>query len=174
LVADHRLGPLTVATRRTILRYGDRDYPIDVLQDEQTEAEAVVAGETVRLTRDGQLVRSDGDRRGPAWAIADGPRRWVYYEGCVYVLVVPAAGRRRPSPTQASLTAPMPATVRQVRVAAGDRVSRGDTLLILEAMKMELPVRAEADGTVVAVHCREGEMVQPGRPLIDVGPPEGT
>jgi len=163
-----------VATRRITLRFGDRDYAIDVLQDERTEAEAVVAGETVRLTRDGPLVRSDGDRRGPAWAIADGTRRWVYYDGCVYELEVQEEGRRRASATQGSLAAPMPATVRQIRVAAGDRVSRGDTLLILEAMKMELPVRAEADGTVVAVHCHEGELVQPGRPLIDLGPAEGA
>jgi len=163
-----------VATRRTILRYGKREYAVDVLQDERTQAEAVVAGESVRLTRDGAVVRSEGDPRGPAWAVADGTRRWVYYDGRVYELEVQAPGRRRASPTQASLTAPMPATVRQVRVAAGDRVSRGDTLLILEAMKMELPVRAEADGTVVAVHCREGEMVQPGRPLIDVGPVESA
>ena len=62
----------------------------------------------------------------------------------------------------------MPSTVRQIRVAVGDAVVRGDTLIVLEAMKMELPVRANADGTVSAVHCSEGDLVQPGRPLIDL------
>ena len=162
-----------MATRVT-LRFGERDYTIDVLQDDGPEAEAVVAGETLRLARDGAVVRREGDRGGPAWAVADGPRRWVFHDGCVYELEVQEEGRRRRSATQGSLAAPMPATVRQIRVAAGGRVARGDTLLILEAMKMELPVRAEADGTVVAVHCREGELVQPGRPLIDIGPAEGA
>jgi 3-methylcrotonyl-CoA carboxylase alpha subunit len=41
---------------------------------------------------------------------------------------------------------------------------------VLEAMKMELPVRANEHGTVAAVHCREGELVQPGRPLVDITP----
>ena len=48
----------------------------------------------------------------------------------------------------------------------GDTVRRGDTLIILEAMKMELPVRALADGTVKAVHCKPGDLVQPGVALI--------
>jgi biotin carboxyl carrier protein len=64
----------------------------------------------------------------------------------------------------------MPATVRQIRVTPGDQVARGDTLIVLEAMKMELPVRANEHGTVAAVHCREGELVQPGRPLVDITP----
>ncbi len=62
----------------------------------------------------------------------------------------------------------MPSTVRKVAVAPGTRVSKGDTLLVLEAMKMELPIRAAADGVVRAVHCREGELVQPGVTLIEL------
>jgi biotin carboxyl carrier protein len=62
----------------------------------------------------------------------------------------------------------MPATVLRVEAAPGDAVRRGDTLVILEAMKMELPVRAPADGTVKAVHCQPGDLVQAGVPLIDV------
>ena len=53
-------------------------------------------------------------------------------------------------------------------VTVGDAVKRGDALVILEAMKMELPVRAGVAGSVRAVHCREGELVQPGLPLIEI------
>jgi biotin carboxyl carrier protein len=66
------------------------------------------------------------------------------------------------------LTSPMPATVLKVLVAQGEPVRRGDTLVLLEAMKMELPLKAEADGTVAAVSCREGELVQPGAVLVAV------
>ncbi len=62
----------------------------------------------------------------------------------------------------------MPATVVRVLVAPGDLVARGDTLIVLEAMKMELPVRAPRDAAVRAVHCREGDLVPPERVLIDL------
>jgi 3-methylcrotonyl-CoA carboxylase alpha subunit len=41
-------------------------------------------------------------------------------------------------------------------------------LIVLEAMKMELPIRATSDGRVTAIHCREGDLVQPGVTLIEV------
>jgi biotin carboxyl carrier protein len=66
------------------------------------------------------------------------------------------------------MAAPMPATVVKILVAPGQTVRHGDTLVVLEAMKMELPIRAPGDGTVKSVNCREGELVQPDRPLIEL------
>jgi 3-methylcrotonyl-CoA carboxylase alpha subunit len=92
----------------------------------------------------------------------------VYLDGEVYEIESSGArARRRGGPGHGSLTAPMPATVVRVDAAPGARVRRGDTLIILEAMKMELPIRAESDGVVKAIHCRAGELVQPGVPLVD-------
>ena len=62
----------------------------------------------------------------------------------------------------------MPATVIKVLVSPGVAVQKGDTLMLLEAMKMELPIRALADATVTAVHCREGELVQPDTTLLEM------
>ena len=62
----------------------------------------------------------------------------------------------------------MPATVLAVAVRPGQKVSAGDVLIRLEAMKMELPVRSPRDATVVAIKCREGELVQPGVPLLEL------
>ena len=66
-----------------------------------------------------------------------------------------------------ALMAPMPATVIRVQVKPGDAVSKGDIVLVLEAMKMELPIRALGEGIVAAVHCREGELVQPDTALVE-------
>jgi len=55
-----------------------------------------------------------------------------------------------------------------VHVEAGSAVHQGDTLVILEAMKMELPIRSAGDGIVKAVHCHEGELVQPGVVLVEL------
>jgi acetyl/propionyl-CoA carboxylase alpha subunit len=70
----------------------------------------------------------------------------------------------------ASLRPPMAATVVRVAVAPGARVSAGDTLVVLEAMKMELPIRAPRDGVVRSVHCAEGQLVQPDMLLVELEP----
>jgi 3-methylcrotonyl-CoA carboxylase alpha subunit len=62
----------------------------------------------------------------------------------------------------------MPATVVSVMVEVGAHVTRGDTLVMLEAMKMELAIRAPRDGVVKAIHCQPGELVQPGTNVLDL------
>ncbi|MGH3911587.1 MAG: biotin/lipoyl-binding carrier protein [Pseudonocardiaceae bacterium] len=58
--------------------------------------------------------------------------------------------------------AEMVANVWKVVVAEGDAVSDGDTLVILESMKMEIPVLSEADGTIAKLAVSEGDVVQEG------------
>jgi acetyl-CoA carboxylase biotin carboxyl carrier protein len=60
------------------------------------------------------------------------------------------------------IRAEMVANVWKVVAAAGDEVAEGDTLVILESMKMEIPVLAEADGTVSQLAVNEGDVVQEG------------
>ena len=67
-----------------------------------------------------------------------------------------------------ALSAPMPATVVAIIVAPGQEVAAGDLLVMLEAMKMELPIRAPRAGRVKTLACREGELVQPGVPLVEM------
>ena len=111
-----------------------------------------------------------GDSAGRrAWVVTAGDVRWVYFDGEVFeIQVVRPGGRRRGASVSGSLSSPMPATVVRVEVTAGDAVHRGQTLIILEAMKMELPIRSAADGVVQAVHCRPGDLVQAGVPLVDI------
>lgn len=104
-----------------------------------------------------------------AWVAGSGEIRWVFIHGNVYELEVrPAGGRRRATTGHSSLSAPMPATVIRVEVSPGAHVSRGDTLVILEAMKMELPIRADSDGIVTRVACKPGDLVQPGVALVEI------
>jgi acetyl-CoA carboxylase biotin carboxyl carrier protein len=60
------------------------------------------------------------------------------------------------------IRAEMVANVWKVVAAAGDTVAEGDTLVILESMKMEIPVVAETDGTVSQLAVNEGDVVQEG------------
>jgi 3-methylcrotonyl-CoA carboxylase alpha subunit len=66
------------------------------------------------------------------------------------------------------LTAPMSGVLVAVMVKAGDDVSRGSPLMVLEAMKMEHTIVAPADGTVRAVHYAAGERVNEGADLVDI------
>jgi len=165
------MGTMT-SPRALIIRDGDAERHVTTNAD---GAVSVDGGAAMVVRRAGRgLVRIDGARVGDAptrtaWIAAVKDKRWVFLEGEVYELEVQPEGRRRRSAGQASsLAAPMPATVLRVKVCAGDVVRRGDTLVILEAMKMELPVRAPADATVTAVRCKQGDLVQPGVPLIEI------
>ncbi|MEO3807110.1 biotin/lipoyl-binding carrier protein [Nonomuraea sp. B1E8] len=62
----------------------------------------------------------------------------------------------------AEVRAEMVANVWKVVVREGDSVSEGDTLVILESMKMEIPVLAEDDGTVAQLKVAEGDVIQEG------------
>jgi acetyl/propionyl-CoA carboxylase alpha subunit len=113
-----------------------------------------------------------GARQALAYAVAAGGIQWVFVNGEVYRFEAdqPGGRRKRTGSATGSLTAPMPATVRRIEVKPGQAVRRGELLIVLEAMKMELPVRAPADGTVARVNCREGDLVQPGQELAELQP----
>ena len=65
--------------------------------------------------------------------------------------------------------AEMVSSVWKVLVAPGTQVAAGDTLVILESMKMEIPVLAEGGGTVTALHVGEGDVVQEGDVIAVIG-----
>jgi biotin carboxyl carrier protein len=122
-------------------------------------------------------VEEGGEERGQEGAAAHlvfvaGPpgRAWAFFNGHVFQEAGAdgsAIRRGRASDAATLLTAPMPATVLKVLVEPGTRVAKGDVVLLLEAMKMELPVRAPADAVVKTIRCRAGELVQPDVVLVD-------
>lgn len=67
-----------------------------------------------------------------------------------------------------ALRAPMPSLVVEVRVSPGQRVDKGQAVVVLESMKTETVLRAEVAGVVKAVGCAKGEMVEEGRELVDI------
>jgi biotin carboxyl carrier protein len=126
----------------------------------------------VTVTRIGDgMYRVVHDGRSDLVFVAGPPEdRWAFSNGETFrIRSEPSTPRRagRLDVAQA-LTAPMPATVLKVLAKPGDAVRKGDAVVILEAMKMELPIRAPADATVTAVNCREGELVKPDVVLVEL------
>jgi len=147
-------------------------------------------GERLRITRDGQtievrVVYRDGPhfvleyeqpvdgqiqrRRLRAAGYSDGDHRqlWVNGSNVSYERL-----RQRGAPPAAdpgALSASIPAIVSEILVTPGERVSAGQKLILLESMKMILPIQAPQDGIVSAIHCQPGEAVQPGVVLVEIG-----
>lgn len=82
--------------------------------------------------------------------------------------VTPAAPAARQADA-VSVVAKLQGIVSEIFVAAGDRVSRGDTLIILEAMKMETPVVAPCDGNIITIEVEKGQVVKPDQLVATIG-----
>ncbi|HXV42007.1 MAG TPA: biotin/lipoyl-containing protein [Anaerolineae bacterium] len=128
---------------------------------------------TARQGEPGVLDLEVDGRQWRAYVAYDGPRHYVAIAGDTWVLERSQPGRQRSqaagaAPDTGSLEATMPGLVREVLAQEGAEVKRGDTLVVLEAMKMELRVTAPHAGRVRRVHCVAGQVVERGQVLIEV------
>lgn len=119
---------------------------------------------------DGGWLLEHGDRRVQVYTASDGMRRFAQMaDGTVYALSVAAPTSRRRSGAatgEGKLMAQMPGQVIDVLVQAGDVVTAGQPLVILEAMKMEIRVAASADGVVREIFVQKGETVERDQQLL--------
>jgi acetyl/propionyl-CoA carboxylase alpha subunit len=136
---------------------------------------ATVGGRVYRLDilegLPGQVSLLLGDRSVTLYYATEGDHRWVSMNGCTYLLKRPTPhGVRRAGEgdTSGQLRAPMPAQVRSIETLDGDQVERGQTLLLLEAMKMEIRVKAPRAGLVKKILVERGQMVDRDQILIEL------
>ena len=122
-----------------------------IIDGEEFDVDIEIEGDTYRATIEGQTFEFQiPDSKGSA------PRK----RGS-------GGGRKRSGTVSAS----MPGKVVTVEVGVGDSVNEGDTILILEAMKMQNEVAAPISGTVTEVHCEDGLNVEANVPLVVIEPP---
>ena len=129
----------------------------------------MVTGFRVTALADGRYRVEDGTRCFVADAIRDGATTWIWLNGALFEIAAATSTRARAGHHDDALMPQMSAKVIRVLVRAGQAVAEGDTLVVLEAMKMEMPIRAPRPAVVTAVHCAEGDLVQPGTPVVDLG-----
>jgi acetyl/propionyl-CoA carboxylase alpha subunit len=111
------------------------------------------------------LLRHDGVQRRCVVA-RSGDDRWIWIDGHVHHLRVETrAGKRAAAPAH-DLVAPMPGQVLKVLVAEGDTVKRDQTLVVLEAMKMQYELASPRDGIVRRLHTTAGSQVPAGVALV--------
>ena len=146
--------------------------PVPGIGPHATEAVDSPVRELRCLRREGQelLLELDGHQR----------RFRISQSGAQYVVLVdgeqldlrelPRFPEKQEAVIQGGCTAPMPAKVVKVLVQNGDAVSLGDSLIVLEAMKMEHLIKADAEGLVGDLQVQEGDQVQGGELLVVVAP----
>ena len=121
---------------------------------------------------DGANLFRLGTTAARAAVIAAPPRLTVILDGTNHAIeeLDPHAPPEVATAGAGRVISPIPGRVARLLVAPGDTVAKGQTLLVLEAMKMELPLAAPAPGTVAALRCAEGEMVAEGVELVLLDP----
>ena len=75
------------------------------------------------------------------------------------------------APTAAAgkpVVAPLPGTINEIKVKVGDKVNAGDTVVILEAMKMQNNIEAETSGTITSINVNKGDAVMEGDTLVTI------
>ncbi|HEY8460746.1 MAG TPA: biotin carboxylase N-terminal domain-containing protein [Blastocatellia bacterium] len=131
--------------------------------------DSTVTARTLSSTRDG-LIRIEIDGVQRAFRIAEsGDELYVHSSlGARVIKRPPRYPAPHAAPDRASASSPMPGRVLKILVEAGQRVSAGDPLIVLEAMKMEYAMRAAMDGVVEAILVSDGEVVGPGQILAQI------
>ena len=148
---------------RLLASNGERTYDVDLA--------SLVDGAALSLLVDGRSydVILEPVGRGDVAVQIHGERMTVTVEDERERTASTVAGQRGTGKQE--LLAAMPGIVVDVKVATGDAVAAGETVLVLEAMKMQNPLTAEQDGVVAAVHVAIGDTVAGGAILVEIEPP---
>ncbi len=120
----------------------------------------------------GQVTFRIGERQVRLYWATDGINKWISLEGCTYRLERPShrtSRLGREADGSEVIRAPMPAQVRGIQVAVGETVEKGQTLLLLEAMKMEIRIRAPAAGKIKHILVSTGQPVDKDQVLVEIG-----
>ena len=149
----------------TTLVWEGESHPIDILELEPGCYSILLEGRSVEVRLDG-AKSPDPDTHAY--------RAMLYSGAYEFALVDPRrallAGGGGAGAGGGVLAAPMPGKVVKLLVAPGEAVQEGQTLLVMEAMKMQNELKTSTTGTVKTVHVQEGATVETGAPLITVTP----
>jgi biotin carboxyl carrier protein len=133
---------------------GEKTVEVEILRAENGKLDLLIEGERVN-----------------AYVSSENAKRWVTINGRTYLLTKQSSSRQSGHGhhhAAGELTAPMPGQVRAVNVSEGDDVTKGQTLMVLEAMKMEIRIQSPSDGKVGKLFVKQGQTVEREQILIKV------
>ncbi len=155
-----------------VLRIGGREYQAEVKELTPERATVVVDGTEYAV----DIVQL-GRRAITAEAVRAVPPPSSPTSSGVRPAAAPTPPPSRPAPSgrgEGGIVAPMPGLVLAIKAKEGDTVAAGQTLLVMEAMKMENAIASPYAGTVAKVYVREGDSIGEGDLLVEVARPKMT
>jgi propionyl-CoA carboxylase alpha chain len=185
-ISGQLTGRAVMRAKDRVVRVGPEELSLDILRQE--DAIAVRFAAEAGSSRRTMVLQSRWKPGDPVWqGLVDGDPTWLHvrplpngfllsHRGVrekVYVYTEAEAALARLMPEKKStdsgkvVRSPMPGLVLMIAVSAGQEVKAGDTLAVVEAMKMENVLRAESDGSVKAVHVKPGESVAVDAALVE-------
>lgn len=155
--------------------YNGQTYTVRLERRPDGSQVAYINGETVPFAaqpaqENGAWRLLVGTESLTTYTASSGEQRFVQVNGQSYALnlVTGGSARRRSAATSGDLTAQMPGQIRDVRVKEGDMVETGQTLVVMEAMKMEMRITAPRASRVKRVLAQAGAIVERGALLIEL------
>jgi len=168
---------------RQVFTYNDTKFTVELTKDVRiSQAYRVNMNGThmdVRAWRieDGVMMLSlDGHRQTVTVVAGSDQAWWVHCPAGTFKLtwIDPLASGATRETRPGSLRSPMPGTIMSISVINGQRVAKGDILLVIEAMKMEHRIKAPHDGIVQAMRLSVGQYLQEGIPLLELQPTQDS
>ncbi|HSG43965.1 MAG TPA: biotin/lipoyl-containing protein [Anaerolineales bacterium] len=148
---------------------------IELIPSDKSSYRATMGDKTIDVeilgTQDEKLDLLINGERVTAYVSSENAKRWVTINGRTYLLTKQTGSRKSGGGHHhiaGELTAPMPGQIRAINVSEGDEVTKGQTLIVLEAMKMEMKIQAPSNGTVSKLFVKQGETVEREQMLIEV------
>lgn len=133
------------------------EYTANVEEKEDGKLEVTVNGKAYEVEVPGHVAAAPKVQHIKPAAAAAAP-----------VAAPVASAPKKASAGAAALTAPLPGTITSIEVKEGDQVKAGQTVIVMEAMKMANNITAESDGVVKAILVQQGAQVQSGDALIEI------
>ncbi len=142
-----------------------KEYKYKINGNEYNVAVEELEGNKANVTVNGKTYQVELDR--PAKPVVTKPvARPAAAPTAAPVATAPAP---RPTAGGAGIKAPLPGVILDIKVKVGDAVAKGQTVAILEAMKMENNINADRDGQVVAINVEKGQSIAEGTDIITLG-----
>ena len=151
----------------TTLVWEGQSHPIDILELEPGCYSILMAGRSVEVRLD-QAKSQDPEAHAYRAMLYDGSYEFALVDPRRALL----AGGGGPGAGGGILASPMPGKIVKLLVKVGDTVQEGQTLLVMEAMKMQNELKTTTTGTITMVHVQEGATVETGSVLVTVVAPE--
>ena len=156
---DQNVIDLTSTGKGYTAVVGDRTAFVEILRSENGKLDLRIDGKHIA-----------------AYVSSDGAKYWVTVNGQTFILTkssnaMPSAKGKHGNVRNDhafELAAPMPGQVRSVNVTEGDAITKGQTLLVLEAMKMEIRIQAPRDGMIRKLFVKQGQTVEREQVLIEL------